>query len=78
MNRSPVLDDLEQEPPRRDARGRWILLALILSLAAHLAFIWWARSYDVPAFSDAFYDRIVPRAFKVDRVEIDRTSGFAG
>lgn len=71
MNRSPVLDDLEQEPPRRDGRGRWILLALMLSLAAHLAFIWWARSYDVPAFSDAFYDRIVPRAFKVDRVEID-------
>ena len=71
MNRSSVLDELEDEPPRQDTRGRWILFALVLSLAAHLAFIWWARSYDVPAFSDAYYDRIVPRAFKVDRVEID-------
>jgi hypothetical protein len=71
MNRSSVLDELEDEPPRQDTRGRWILLALLLSLAVHLAFIWWARSYDVPAFSDAYYDRIVPRAFKVDRVEID-------
>jgi len=71
MNRSPVLDDLEEEPSRPDSRGRWILLALLLSLAAHLAFYWWARSYDVPAFSDAYYDQIVPRAFKVDRVEID-------
>ncbi len=71
MNRSSVLDELEDEPPRQDTRGRWILFALVLSLAGHLAFIWWARSYDVPAFSDAYYDRIVPRAFKVDRVEID-------
>jgi len=71
MERSTLLEELEDEPPRRDARGRWIALALILSLAAHLGFIWWARSHAVNTFSDAYYDQFVPRAFKVDRVEID-------
>jgi len=71
MERSPLLEELEEEPPRRDSKGRWIVLALILSLAAHLAFFQWAQSHAVKTFSDAYYDQFVPRAFKVDRVEID-------
>lgn len=71
MDRSPLLEELEEESPRREPWGRWVVLALILSLAAHLAFYWWAQSQAVKIFSDAYYDRIVPRAFKVDRVEID-------
>ncbi len=71
MNRSPVMEDLEENPPRREPWTRWVLLALILSIAAHAAFIWWARSYAVKTFSDNYYDKIVPRSFKVDRVEID-------
>jgi outer membrane protein OmpA-like peptidoglycan-associated protein len=71
MDRSPLLDEMEDESPRREPWGRWIALALVLSLAAHLAFFWWAQSRAVNTFSDAYYDRIVPRAFKVDRVEID-------
>jgi outer membrane protein OmpA-like peptidoglycan-associated protein len=43
----------------------------MLSLAAHLGFVWWAQRYPVKIFSETFYDQIVPRAFKVDRVEID-------
>ena len=71
MNRSPVMEDLEEKPPRREPWTRWVLLALVLSIAAHVAFIWWARTYAVKTFSDAYYDTIVPRSFKVDRVEID-------
>lgn len=65
------MDQLEETPARSESWGRWVLLAILLSLAAHLAFLWWAREYAVKTFSDAYYDRIVPRAFKVDRVEID-------
>ena len=65
------MEDLEDTPPRKEPWTRWILLALVLSIAAHAAFIWWARSYDVKTFSDSYYDKMVPRAFKVDRVEID-------
>jgi len=71
MDRSPLLDDLEEEPLHKESWGRWFLLALFLSVVAHLAFIWWARSHAVNTFSDSYYDQMVPRAFKVERVEID-------
>jgi len=71
MNRSSVLEELEDAPPRREPWARWVLLGLILSIAVHAAFIWWARTYAVKTFSDSYYDQIVPRAFKVERVEID-------
>jgi outer membrane protein OmpA-like peptidoglycan-associated protein len=71
MERSLLLDELEKEPLRKEWWGRWFVLALFLSVAAHLAFIWWARSHAVNTFSDSYYDQIVPRAFKVERVEID-------
>lgn len=65
------MDSLEDKPAKRDIRAWWIMLGLILSLAAHVVFLWWARTYPVPIFSDSYYDQLVPRAFKVDRVEID-------
>jgi len=65
------METLEETPPRSDSWVRWAVLALLLSLAIHAAFIWWAHDYDVKTFSDSYYDKIVPRAFKVDRVEID-------
>ena len=65
------METLEETPPRSDSWVRWTILALLLSLAIHAAFIWWAHDYDVKTFSDSYYDKIVPRAFKVDRVEID-------
>ena len=71
MERSPLLEELEDEPPQKESWGRWIALALILSLAAHIAFFWWARTHAVNTFSDSYYEEMVPRAFKVDRVEID-------
>ncbi|MEX1044890.1 MAG: OmpA family protein [Chthoniobacterales bacterium] len=71
MDKSSVLETLEETPPRREPWALWIILALVLSLAAHLTFVWWARTYAVKTFSDSYYDQMVPRAFKVDRVEID-------
>ncbi len=65
------MDQIEEKPARSESWGRWVVVAVLLSLAAHLAFVWWARDYAVKTFSDSYYDRIVPRAFKVDRVEID-------
>jgi outer membrane protein OmpA-like peptidoglycan-associated protein len=65
------METLDEAPPRSDSWARWILLALLLSLAIHAAFLWWAHEYQVKTFSDSYYDQIVPRAFKVDRVEID-------
>ncbi|MBJ7259595.1 MAG: OmpA family protein [Chthoniobacterales bacterium] len=71
MRRPSVIETLEETPPRSDSWTRWVLLALLLSVGIHAAFIWWARDYQVKTFSDSYYDKIVPRAFKVDRVEID-------
>ena len=71
MDRSSLLDELEDEPLQKESWGRWLLLALFLSVAAHLAFVWWARSHAVSTFSDSYYDQMVPRAFQVERVEID-------
>lgn len=65
------METLGETPPGKDTRIKWLLLALLLSLAVHAAFIWWARDYPVKTFSENYYEQIVPRAFKVDRVEID-------
>ena len=46
-------------------------MALCVSLLFHLALWEWARQVPVEHLSDAFYEKIVPRVFQVDRVEID-------
>jgi len=71
MSRSPILDHFEDRPAKAEPWAWRIVLALILSLAVHAAFVWWARGYTINTFSESYYDQIVPRAFKVDRVEID-------
>lgn len=69
--RQTIIDELEETPRREESWALWIILGLLLSAALHLAFVWWARDYPVKTFSDSYYDQLVPRAFKVDRVEID-------
>lgn len=51
--------------------ARWVIPALIISILLHVIFYMWAKDRNVPAFSDAYYDEIVPRTFQVERVEID-------
>lgn len=65
------MESLEEKPPRKEPWLRWAAFALALSLVAHVGFVRWAQQYPVKIFSDTYYDQIVPRAFKVDRVEID-------
>ena len=69
--RQSIIDELEETPRREESWALWIILGLLLSAALHLAFVWWARDYPVKTFSDSYYDQLVPRAFKVDRVDID-------
>lgn len=51
--------------------ARWIAPALIISLLLHVIFYMWARGYPFQPFSEDYYDQIVPRTFRLDRVEID-------
>ena len=71
MRRQTAMETFDEAPSRPDTLMRWLLLALILSLAVHAAFLWWARDYPVSTFSENYYELLVPRAFKVDRVEVD-------
>ena len=51
--------------------SRWLIPALILSILLHLLFWYWARGYSLPSSGREVYDRIVPRTFHLERVEID-------
>lgn len=71
MSRS-VTASREEKNAGSESLGWWIALALVLSLALHYGFYRFALGFPVRAFSDAYYDEMVPRtAFNVDRVEID-------
>jgi outer membrane protein OmpA-like peptidoglycan-associated protein len=58
-------------PTARDTLRRWLVPALLLSLAVHV-FLWaWSKNIPVQSMSDSFYEKIVPRTFHLERVEID-------
>jgi outer membrane protein OmpA-like peptidoglycan-associated protein len=71
MERGSIMEHIDGKPAPAESWTRRILLALVVSLALHAAFVWWARDYAVKTFSDSYYEQMVPRAFKVDRVEVD-------
>ena len=51
--------------------SRWIVPALALSILLHLLFWYWARGFSMPSSGREVYERIVPRTFHLERVEID-------
>lgn len=51
--------------------AHWVFPALLFSLLLHCLFWLWANHVQVNRLSDAFYDRIVPRTFHLERVKID-------
>ena len=55
----------------RDAWAKWIFPALIASILIHLLLWNWSRHVPIDRMSDAFYDKIVPRTFKLERADID-------
>lgn len=62
----------DQPPPaKRDAVAKWLLPALALSILLHLLLWNWSRHIPVERMSDAFYDKIVPRSFNIERADID-------
>lgn len=71
MERESIMEHIDEKPARAESWPGRILLALVISLALHAAFVWWAHDYAVQTFSDSYYEQLVPRAFNVDRVDID-------
>lgn len=52
--------------------NRWLIPALVVSIALHIAFWFWARDFNITqAHSESYYERLVPRAFHVEPVQID-------
>lgn len=49
----------------------WLWTALVLSLLLHGLFVWWAARFAPSRIGEAYYEQLVPRTFKVERVEID-------
>ena len=64
----------EFEDVRSDSESpfsHWLVPALIVSILLHLLFWYWARGFSLPSSGREVYDRIVPRTFHLERVEID-------
>jgi outer membrane protein OmpA-like peptidoglycan-associated protein len=64
----------EFEDVRKDSASsfsRWLIPALILSILLHISFWYWARNFALPSPGREVYERIVPRTFQLERVEID-------
>lgn len=59
------------ETPTRSGFSGWLWFALVLSLLAHVGFWHWARGYSFGPDGREYYERIVPRAFHLERVNID-------
>jgi outer membrane protein OmpA-like peptidoglycan-associated protein len=50
---------------------RWIWPALVVSLALHAALLFWLRQVPVVNSEQEVYEKVVPRTFHLERVEID-------
>jgi outer membrane protein OmpA-like peptidoglycan-associated protein len=64
----------EFEDVRSDSASsfsRWLIPALVISILLHVLFWYWAKGYSLPSSGREVYDRIVPRTFHLERVEID-------
>ncbi len=50
---------------------RWLLPAFLVSILLHIGLIYWARTMPIAHSDKELYEKIVPRTFHLDRVEID-------
>ncbi len=51
--------------------SRWVIPALIVSLLLHGGFWYWASGVPVNQHAQEMYEKFVPRAFQIQRAEID-------
>lgn len=65
-----MIYDLERETDQSNF-GRWLLAGLILSLLLHGWLLWLARGWEVPRLGEAYYEKLVPRKFRVEPVQIN-------
>ncbi len=63
-------DDYELFDDQPTGFARWVVPALVISVLVHVIFYMWASGTEY-ALSDKYFDRIVPRTFQIERVEID-------
>ncbi|HRJ73303.1 MAG TPA: OmpA family protein [Terrimicrobiaceae bacterium] len=49
---------------------RWLAAALVLSILLHVLFWHWAKGVSFSGSSREYYEKVVPRAFHLERVEI--------
>ena len=60
--------------PESGGKGRfavWFVMAVVISLAAHMIFFEHSKEWRIGGFSAESYDMIVPRTFRMNHVEID-------
>lgn len=50
---------------------RWLIPALVVSILLHILFWYWAGNYRVDEANRQAYERIIPRTFHIERVDID-------
>lgn len=50
---------------------QWVAWGIVIALILHLALFILLRSMELRRFGEAYYEKIVPRSFKLKRVEID-------
>ncbi len=50
---------------------KWVFRAIILSLCVHLGLMIFFQHTSLKRYGDPYFERLVPRSFKVERVEID-------
>jgi outer membrane protein OmpA-like peptidoglycan-associated protein len=66
-----ISEDYDVFDDQPTAFRRWLLPALIISILLHVILFMGANRLGVEPLSEAYFDRIVPRTFLLERVEID-------
>ncbi|MFV0338104.1 MAG: OmpA family protein [Chthoniobacterales bacterium] len=65
------IDNVDGSIGAAESLNKWAVFAVILSILLHIALLFWAGNRIVQNFGEAYYEQIVPRKFKLERVEID-------
>ncbi len=66
-----VSDRSYDDSPSSPGFRAWLIVALILSLGLHIAFLVWAKGSKLSNLTAEYYEKVVPRTFHLDRVDID-------
>ncbi len=62
---------LRPAPDELAIRPRWVVVGVVLSLFLHAVLILAFRETSLTRYGDPYFERLVPRTFKLERVEID-------